>query len=152
MGVRSRRRFGFSHGQLTAYEDEDLTTVGGVSGLESEILESEIERPRSGPMRDIVATIQPEQDDLVRAGIEPALFIQGAPGTGKTAVGLHRAGGITCSTPSGSGWAGTARWRSSGQTVRFLTYIRHVLPALGEVDITQTTGSRTSSAARPTGA
>ena len=62
MGVRSRRRFGFSHGQLTAYEDEDLTTVGGVSGLESEILESEIERPRTGPMRDIVATIQPEQD------------------------------------------------------------------------------------------
>ena len=67
MGVRMRRRFGFSHGELTAYEDEDLTTVGGVSGLESEILESEIERPRTGPMRDIVATIQPEQDRIVRA-------------------------------------------------------------------------------------
>ena len=91
MGVRSRRRFGFSHGQLTAYEDEDLTTVGGVSGLESEILESEIERPRTGPMRDIVATIQPEQDRIVRARLSDSLCIQGAPGTGKTAVGLHRA-------------------------------------------------------------
>jgi len=53
MGVRMRRRFGFSHGQLTAYEDEDLTSVGGVSGLESEILESEIEL--------VAATIPPKK-------------------------------------------------------------------------------------------
>src|SRR4029450_14123808 len=65
MGVRLRRRFGFSHGQLTAYEDEELTTAG--ESAHSDIMESEIERPRTGPLRDIVATIQPEQDNIVRA-------------------------------------------------------------------------------------
>ena len=89
MGVRRRRRFGFSHGRMTAYEDEDL--VRPETDATSEILESEIERPRTGPMRDIVATIQPEQDAIVRAGLAQSLCIQGAPGTGKTAVGLHRA-------------------------------------------------------------
>ena len=69
MGVRLRRRFGFSHGQLTAYEDEDLTKAA--EAIHSDIMESEIERPRTGPMRDIVATIQPEQDSIVRAGLEP---------------------------------------------------------------------------------
>src|SRR5262245_10001494 len=69
MGVRLRRRFGFDGGELTAYEDEDLTGTAferGASeggGFESRILIEEIERPRVGPMRDIVATIQPEQDD-----------------------------------------------------------------------------------------
>src|SRR5690349_12337132 len=48
-GLRMRRRFRFFHGQLTAYEDQDLTAAGGETGLESEILESEIERPRTGP-------------------------------------------------------------------------------------------------------
>jgi DNA helicase IV len=89
MGVRLRRRFGFSHGQLTAYEDEDL--AGLHETAHSDILESEIERPRTGPMRDIVATIQPEQDSIVRAGLGQSLCVQGAPGTGKTAIGLHRA-------------------------------------------------------------
>ena len=89
MGVRLRRRFGFSHGQLTAYEDEELTAAGETA--HSDIMESEIERPRTGPMRDIVATIQPEQDSIVRAGLDQSLCIQGAPGTGKTAIGLHRA-------------------------------------------------------------
>src|SRR5829696_5078033 len=57
----------------------------------SEFLRAEIERPRSGPMRDIVATIQPDQDDIVRAPLGESICVQGAPGTGKTAVGLHRA-------------------------------------------------------------
>ena len=56
-----------------------------------QILSREIERPRVGPMRDIVATIQPEQDDIVRADLGESVCVQGAPGTGKTAVGLHRA-------------------------------------------------------------
>ena len=90
MGVRLRRRFGFSHGQLTAYEDEELTTAERQPAY-SDIMESEIERPRTGPMRDIVATIQPEQDSIVRAGLDQSLCVQGAPGTGKTAIGLHRA-------------------------------------------------------------
>ena len=61
----------------------------------------EIERPRSGAMRDIVATIQPEQDDIVRADATESVCVQGAPGTGKTAVGLHRV--AYCSTRTGSG-------------------------------------------------
>ena len=94
MGVRLRRRFGFSHGQLTAYEEENLTETA--LPAYSDIMESEIERPRTGPMRDIVATIQPEQDSIVRAGLDHSLCVQGAPGTGKTAIGLHRAASALC--------------------------------------------------------
>src|ERR1017187_8008337 len=107
MGLELRRRFGFSGGELTAHEDEVLTGGPGADsrGPESRgpgtggtapepgvsrILIEENERPRSGPMRDIVATIAPDQDDIVRAGPERTLCVQGAPGTGKTAVGLHR--------------------------------------------------------------
>ncbi len=56
MGVGLRRRFGFTHGSMTAFEDEDLTAAGPAD-RHSDILDAEIERPRSGPMRDIVATI-----------------------------------------------------------------------------------------------
>ena len=138
MGVRMRRRFGFSHGQLTAYEDEDLTTVGGVSGLESEILESEIERPRTGPMRDIVATIQPEQDRIVRAELADSLCIQGAPGTDKTAVGLHRAAYLLYAYRDQLARSGVL---VVGPNDSFLSYIGDVLPALGEIDAKQATVS-----------
>ncbi|MFT4164899.1 MAG: AAA family ATPase [Microlunatus sp.] len=138
MGVRLRRRFGFSHGELTAYEDEDLTTVGAVSGLESEILESEIERPRTGPMRDIVATIQPEQDRIVRAELADSLCIQGAPGTGKTAVGLHRAAYLLYAYRDQLARSGVL---VVGPNDSFLSYIGDVLPALGEIDATQATVS-----------
>ena len=89
MGLDRRRRFGFAGGELTAFEDEQFGHGATAAGT-SRILIDEIERPRSGPMRDIVATIQPEQDDIVRAGVEQTVCVQGAPGTGKTAVGLHR--------------------------------------------------------------
>src|SRR4051812_18005350 len=65
MGVRLRRRFGFALGELSSYEDEHLDR-GEALGLASELLREEIERPRVGPMRDIVATIQPDQDEFVR--------------------------------------------------------------------------------------
>jgi DNA helicase IV len=135
-GVLLRRRYGFSDtADLTAYEDEPLT--GPSDGFRSSLVEAEIERPRSGPMRDIVATIQPEQDDLVRAPVQPALFIQGAPGTGKTAVGLHRLAYLLYTERERLGRHGKVA--VVGPNHSFLTYIRHVLPALGEVDITQTT-------------
>ncbi|WP_246486690.1 hypothetical protein [Kribbella qitaiheensis] len=88
MGVGIRRRFGFTHGEMTAFEDEDLTTPAPVAE-HSDILDAEIERPRSGPMRDIVATIQPEQDVIVRAGVDETICVQGAPGTGKPHPGLR---------------------------------------------------------------
>jgi DNA helicase IV len=135
MGVRLRRRFGFHNGRLSSFEDEDLAR-GEALGLRSELLREEIERPRVGPMRDIVATIQPDQDDLVRADLDTSLCIQGAPGTGKTAVGLHRAAYLLYTFPD--------RLRRSGVLVvgpndAFLHYIGEVLPSLGEVGITQRT-------------
>jgi DNA helicase IV len=133
-GVRLRRRYGFSDtAQLTAYEDEPLT--GGVAGGPSALVTAEIERPRSGPMRDIVATIQPEQDELVRAPLQPSICVQGAPGTGKTAVGLHRLAYLLYTEPSRL----TAGVTVVGPNRSFLAYIRHVLPALGEVSVVQKT-------------
>ena len=81
LGVVLRRRFGVDRGQLTAYEDEHLTDPTEHTGR-SAILAAEIERPRVGPMRDIVATIQPEQDEIVRADVTQTICVQGAPGTG----------------------------------------------------------------------
>jgi len=138
MGVRHRRRFGFSAGELTAYEDEDLVhdPAAEVAEAASQILESEIERPRTGPMRDIVATIQPEQDTIVRAALSQSLCVQGAPGTGKTAVGLHRAAFLLYAYREQLARSGVL---VIGPNDSFLSYIADVLPALGEIDATQAT-------------
>ncbi|MGE5719770.1 MAG: HelD family protein [Nocardioidaceae bacterium] len=134
MGVRLRRRFGFQQGAMTAFEDERL--LEGVEEVHSEILESEIERPRVGPMRDIVATIQPEQDLIVRAGLDRSVCVQGAPGTGKTAVGLHRAAYLLYTHRDQLSRQGVL---VVGPNASFLRYIGDVLPALGEIDAEQTT-------------
>ena len=133
--VAVRRRFGFAGGELTSFEDEHLDR-GEELGTASRILTHEIERPRVGPMRDIVATIQPDQDELVRAALSDSVCVQGAPGTGKTAVGLHRAAYLL--------YLHRDRLRRTGVLVigpnrAFLTYIGAVLPALGEVDVQQST-------------
>ncbi|GHJ10674.1 DNA helicase [Micromonospora humidisoli] len=134
-GVAVRRRFGFSAGSLTSFEDEHLDR-GEELGTASRILTAEIERPRVGPMRDIVATIQPEQDELVRADLADSICVQGAPGTGKTAVGLHRAAYLL--------YLHRERLRKAGVLIvgpnrAFLSYIAAVLPALGEVEVAQAT-------------
>jgi DNA helicase IV len=134
MGVELRRRFGFQHGEMTAYEDEAL--LEGVVEEHSEILEAEIERPRVGPMRDIVATIQPEQDVIVRSDLEESVCVQGAPGTGKTAVGLHRAAYLLYAHRDQLSRQGVL---VVGPNASFLRYIGDVLPALGEIDAQQTT-------------
>ncbi|MFI7446123.1 HelD family protein [Nonomuraea sp. NPDC049714] len=133
-GVAVRRRFGWSGRTLTSFEDERLEA--GEEDRTGRLLAAEIERPRVGPMRDIVATIQPEQDDLVRAGLAESICVQGAPGTGKTAVGLHRAAYLL--------YAHRERLRRGGVLVlgpnrAFLGHISAVLPTLGEVDVEQTT-------------
>ncbi|MFI1660567.1 HelD family protein [Streptomyces sp. NPDC020472] len=139
-GVLRRRRFGWAPNSrgatedLTALEDERLADGG--TGTVSALLTGEIERPRVGPMRDIAATIQPEQDDLVRSDPAASLCVQGAPGTGKTAVGLHRAAYLLYTHPQ--------RIRRSGLLVlgphrAFLSYIAEVLPSLGETGIRQAT-------------
>jgi DNA helicase IV len=134
-GVRMRRRFGFVQGRLTAYEDEVLD--GSPTGdAENAILQAEIERPRVGPMRDIVATIQPEQDEIVRAGLATSVCVQGAPGTGKTAVGLHRAAYLLYAHRDQLTRQGVL---VVGPNDSFLRYIGDVLPALGEIDAEQLT-------------
>jgi DNA helicase IV len=142
MGITARRRYGFARGQLTGFEDEPLTRAGrpddGAEGASahSEILEAEIERPRTGPMRDIVATIQPEQDVIVRMPLERTLVVQGAPGTGKTAVGLHRAAYLLYAHREQLTRRGVL---VVGPNKSFLRYIRDVLPALGEIHARQAT-------------
>ncbi len=139
MDLELRRRFGFSGGELTAYEDELFSTDRSVLPEEhqpSQILIDEIERPRSGPMRDIVATIQPDQDDIVRADAAQTVCVQGAPGTGKTAVGLHRVAYLLYAYREQVRRRGVVM---VGPNQAFLSYIRNVLPALGELDVTQTT-------------
>lgn len=96
----------------------------------------EIERPRSGPMRDIVATIQPDQDDIVRAGADQTTCVQGGPGTGKTAVGLHRIAYLRYAHRERMGRRGVL---VVGPNHALLSYIRNVLPALGETEVTQVT-------------
>jgi DNA helicase IV len=136
MDVALRRRFGHTAGTLTSLEDERLSAGEEVTAAASAILTAEIERPRVGPMRDIVATIAPDQDTLVRAPLEQTLCVQGAPGTGKTAVGLHRAAYLL--------YAHRDQLRRSrvlvvGPNRSFLSYIGALLPALGEIDVEQVT-------------
>ncbi|MFJ7338314.1 HelD family protein [Streptomyces sp. NPDC101116] len=138
-GVAVRRRFGWApgsrgdSGDLTGLEDEHLEQG---ETRDSDIVAREIERPRVGPMRDIAATIQPEQDDLVRGDLAVSVCVQGAPGTGKTAVGLHRAAYLLYTHPQ--------RIRRGGLLIlgpnrTFLSYIAEVLPALGETGVRQST-------------
>ena len=138
-GLVHRRRFSIEGAQLAAIFDEDLTDPesGGSGGLPDPLL-AELDRSRSGQMRDIVATIASEQDVIIRADREELLIVQGGPGTGKTAVGLHRAAYLLF------------RYRLEfaeqkvlvvGPNRLFLRYIAEVLPSLGETSVVQTTAS-----------
>ena len=97
-----------------------------------------LDRARSGRMTDIVATIQREQDEIIRAPLAGVLVVQGGPGTGKTAVALHRAAYLLY----------THRFPLERQGVLvvgpnplFLRYIEQVLPSLGETGVTLSTVS-----------
>ncbi|GHF90948.1 DNA helicase [Streptomyces filamentosus] len=133
--VGLRRRFGYTGGELTAYEDERLSDPGELERT-SRLLQAEIERPRVGPMRDIVATIQPEQDEIVRSDLSGTLCVQGGPGTGKTAVGLHRVAYLLYAHRERLARTGTL---VIGPNRSFLQYIEQVLPALGELEVKQAT-------------
>nr|WP_282548020.1 AAA family ATPase [Streptomyces rochei] len=141
-GVAVRRRFGWAPGSrgdsadLTGLEDEHLTRG---ETRASDIVAREIERPRVGPMRDIAATIQPEQDDPVRADLTATVCVQGAPGTGKTAVGLHQAAYLLYTHPRRIARGGLL---ILGPNPTFLAYIAEVLPALGETGVRQSTLAR----------
>src|SRR3954447_25934425 len=146
-GLARRRPVGFAGGGLTRHQDEAPGPGGELTSYEDEhlaegeqgsgaLLRQEIERPRSGPMRDIVATIQPDQDDIVRAPLAESICVQGASGTGKTAVGLHRAAYLLYTHAGQLARSGVL---VVGPNRAFLRYIEQVLPTLGEVDVEQTT-------------
>ncbi|MEV0976932.1 UvrD-helicase domain-containing protein [Streptomyces sp. NPDC049915] len=135
MDIALRRRFGYTGGELTAYEDEHLSDPAEAAQT-SRLLQQEIERPRVGPMRDIVATIQPEQDEIVRSGLSGTVCVQGGPGTGKTAVGLHRVAYLLYAHRERLARTGTL---VIGPNKSFLHYIEQVLPALGELTVQQAT-------------
>ncbi len=137
MGLVLRRHFLTEGQSVIDLEDELFDPEGehsgrglGLSG--PQVLISTLERSRTGRMRDIVATVQREQDEIIRAPLAGILVVQGGPGTGKTAVALHRAAYLLY----------THRFPLESQGVlvlgpnpTFLRYIEHVLPSLDETGV-----------------
>ncbi len=137
LGVDLRRRFMLDDGEITAYLDEHLddpdAAVAG--GIPDPVL-AEIGAERTGAMREIVATIQAEQDHVIRAPMDQLLVVQGGPGTGKTAVALHRAAYLLFEHRRRLARDGVL---VIGPNRAFLDYIGNVLPSLGERSVRQTT-------------
>ena len=143
LDVSLRRRFTLDAvadgpSELTAYLDEhlddpDAADVAG--GIPDPVL-AEIGAARTGAMREIVATIQAEQDVVIRAPIDQVLVVQGGPGTGKTAVALHRAAYLMFEHRGRLSRDGVL---VIGPNRAFLDYISHVLPSLGERSVRQCT-------------
>ncbi|USR80017.1 HelD family protein [Arcanobacterium pinnipediorum] len=121
-------------------EDELLTDSVGQSddlNLTGEgALFAAMSKARDGRMGDIVATIQTEQDRIIRSDINGILVVQGGPGTGKTAVALHRAAYLLYTHRQRLARSGVL---IIGPSPIFLRYIDQVLPALGESDVVSTT-------------
>lgn len=132
-GVTLRRRFRLKGRTLTGISDEALdgSLADAASAVDDFLLE-ELERARDARMRDIVATIQADQYGLIARGPEPPLVIQGGPGTGKTAVGLHRASYLLFSHREA-----LRRVLVVGPNPVFMDYVSHVLPSLGEDAVDQ---------------
>jgi DNA helicase IV len=139
LGLARRRQIMVDRDVVLSVADD---LFGGVDGDGSttrlrggDALLAELERARTGEMLDIVATIQAEQDEIIRAPLNELLAVQGGPGSGKTAVGLHRAAYLIYNYP--------ALTRDGvlvlGPSRAFLRYIAQVLPSLGEEAVVQTT-------------
>jgi DNA helicase IV len=138
LGLTFRRRFTLADGDLAAYLDEHLDdpdAADAATGVPDPVL-AEIGAARTGAMREIVATIQAEQDVVIRAPIDQCLVVQGGPGTGKTAVGLHRAAFLLFEHRRRLARDGVL---VVGPNQVFLDYIGNVLPSLGERSVQQRT-------------
>ncbi len=138
LGVDFRRRFTLDDGDLIAYLDEHLDdpNEGEVAGGIPDPVLAEIGAERSGEMREIVSTIQAEQDVVIRSPIDQVLVVQGGPGTGKTAVALHRAAYLLFEHRGRLARDGVL---VVGPNRAFLDYIGNVLPSLGERTVRQAT-------------
>jgi DNA helicase IV len=132
-GVTLRRRFRTQGRRLVDIADEALDgSLDDVAAAVDDFLLEELERSRDAHMRDIVATIQADQYRLIAREPEPPLVIQGGPGTGKTAVGLHRASYLLYTHR-----AELRRILVVGPNPTFMDYVSHVLPILGEENVEQ---------------
>src|SRR3954447_17510324 len=130
-GLTRRRRLDVEERTVHGFVDEPL-----VSGFEDHLTEAIVEditRQRVGEMRQIISTITPDQYELISRDVGGALVIQGGPGTGKTAVGLHRAAWLLYTNPE----LGRAGVLVVGPNETFIRYIEQVLPALGEGGVEQ---------------
>jgi DNA helicase IV len=133
MGLASRRRYRWTRGRVSDYWDEVFTRAGleGHAALDDQsAFIASLGTDRSERMRDVLGTIQADQDAIIRAGSAGALVVDGGPGTGKTVVALHRSAYLLYSDP---------RLRNDRAGVLFigphqpyLAYVSDVLPSLGE--------------------
>ena len=132
MGVARRRHILLTGREVTAVEDDvlDLDAVGAESSFEgSGALMAALASRRTGRMGDIVATIQAEQDRIIRSPMPGILIVEGGPGCGKTVVGLHRAAYLLYTHRDKIARSGVL---VVGPNALFLRYISQVLPGLGE--------------------
>ncbi|MET8162321.1 helicase [Sphaerisporangium sp. NPDC005289] len=137
MGV-TRRRHLQTKGRRVIGLDDDLLDLDRLSEADRATLNGEaallaaLDEKRTGRMRDIVATIQAEQDRVIRSDLNGVLVVQGGPGTGKTVVALHRAAYLLYTHRERLARRGVL---IVGPNLTFLRYIEQVLPSLGETDV-----------------
>ncbi|MFD4511006.1 RNA polymerase recycling motor ATPase HelR [Streptomyces sp. NPDC058457] len=133
MGLRSRRRYRWTDGRIGDYWDEVFTADGldGHAALDDQsAFIASLGADRSERMRDVLATIQADQDAIIRAGSRGALVVDGGPGTGKTVVALHRTAHLLYSDPRLGHRRGGVLF--VGPHRPYLNYVSDVLPSLGE--------------------
>lgn len=133
MGLASRRRYRWTRGRISDYWDEVFTADGleGHAALDDQsAFVASLGANRSSRMRDVLATIQADQDAIIRAGSRGALVVGGGPGTGKTVVALHRTAHLLYADPRLGHRRGGVLF--VGPHRPYLAYVSDVLPSLGE--------------------
>ena len=133
MGLASRRRYRWTRGRISDYWDEVFTPDGlvGHAALDDQsAFIASLGASRSARMRDVLGTIQADQDAIIRAGSRGALVVDGGPGTGKTVVALHRSAYLLYSDPRLGHRRGGVLFVGPHQP--YLAYVADVLPSLGE--------------------
>ncbi|WP_420843120.1 RNA polymerase recycling motor ATPase HelR [Cryptosporangium phraense] len=136
MGLVSRRRYRWTRGRISDYWDEVFTPDGleGHAALDDQsAFIASLGTNRSAQMRDVLGTIQADQDAIIRAGSRGALVVDGGPGTGKTVVALHRTAYLLYSDPRLGSRRGGVLF--VGPHHPYLAYVADVLPSLGEEDV-----------------
>ncbi len=133
MGLSSRRRYRWTRGRINDYWDEVFTSDGleGHAALDDQsAFVASLGSSRTTQMRDVLGTIQADQDAIIRAGSRGALVVDGGPGTGKTVVALHRTAYLLYSDPRLGHRRGGVLFVGPHQP--YLAYVSDVLPSLGE--------------------